>query len=104
MKMLVLGGGLQGSACAFDLLRSKAVEAVTIADIAPEKLPSWLPTQDPRLKAVKLDARDEAAALALMKGHDAVMSALPSTSTARWPGSRLKRAATFPTSAATPKS
>jgi lysine 6-dehydrogenase len=77
MKMLVLGGGLQGSACAFDLLRSKAVEAVTIADIAPEKLPSWLPTQDPRLKAVKLDAKDEAAALALMKGHDAVMSALP---------------------------
>ncbi|HET7601474.1 MAG TPA: saccharopine dehydrogenase C-terminal domain-containing protein [Gemmatimonadales bacterium] len=77
MKMLVLGGGLQGSACAFDLLRSKGVEAVTIADIAPEKLPSWLTTHDPRLKTVKLDAKDEAAALALMQGHDAVMSALP---------------------------
>ena len=77
MKMLVLGGGLQGSACAFDLLRSKGVESVTIADIAPEKLPAWLPTDDQRLKVVKLDAKDEAAALALMQGHDAVMSALP---------------------------
>ena len=77
MKMLVLGGGLQGSACAFDLLRSKGVESVTIADIAPEKLPRWLKAEGGRLKAVRLDAKDETAALALMQGHDAVMSALP---------------------------
>lgn len=78
MKMLVLGGGLQGSACAYDLLRSGSVESVTIADIAPDKLPAWLVKADgSRLKAVRLDATDEAAALALMKGHQSVMSALP---------------------------
>ena len=78
MKMLVLGGGLQGSACAYDLLRSGSVESVTIADIAPDKLPAWLvKAGGSRLKAVRLDATDEAAALALMKGHQSVMSALP---------------------------
>ncbi len=77
MKMLVLGGGLQGSACAFDLLHNQAVESVTIADIMPDKLPSWLGTRDRRLMTVKLDANDERAALALMQGHDSVMSALP---------------------------
>ena len=77
MKMLVLGGGLQGSACAYDLLRNPAVTSVTVADIAPDRLPSWLTTNDSRLTTSRLDAKDEAAALALMKGHDAVMSALP---------------------------
>jgi lysine 6-dehydrogenase len=77
MKMLVLGGGLQGSACAYDLLHSDAVTAVTIADIAPDRLPPWLPTKDARLTVAKLDASDNAAVLACMQGHDAVMSALP---------------------------
>jgi len=77
MKMLVLGGGLQGSACAYDLLRNPAVTSVTVADIAPDRLPPWLTTNDPRLTISRLDAKDEAAALALMQGHDAVMSALP---------------------------
>ena len=77
MKMLVLGGGLQGSACAYDLLRNPAVTSVTVADIAPDRLPSWLTTNDSRLTTSRLDAKYEAAALALMKGHDAVMSALP---------------------------
>ncbi len=78
MKMLVLGGGLQGSACAYDLLRNDAVTAVTIADIAPDKLPRWLTSVGgTRLTPVKFDAGNEQAALALMKGHDSVMSALP---------------------------
>ena len=78
MKMLVLGAGLQGCACAYDLLRSDAVEAVTIADIQPDRLPDWLVAAGKgRLKAVKLDAKDEAAVGQLMQGHDAVMSALP---------------------------
>jgi lysine 6-dehydrogenase len=77
MKMLVLGGGLQGSACAYDLLHSDAAAAVTIADISPDRLPPWLPTKDPRLTVATLDASDNAAVLACMRGHDAVMSALP---------------------------
>ena len=78
MKMLVLGAGLQGCACAYDLLRSDAVEAVTIADIQPDRLPDWLVAAGKgRLNAVKLDAKDEAAVGKLMQGQDAVMSALP---------------------------
>ena len=78
MKMLVLGAGLQGCACAYDLLKSDAVEAVTIADIQPDRLPDWLVAAGKgRLNAVKLDAKDEAAVGKLMQGHDAVMSALP---------------------------
>ena len=33
MRMLVLGAGLQGAACAWDLLRSRGVTTVTIADL-----------------------------------------------------------------------
>ena len=78
MKMLVLGAGLQGCACAYDLLQSDAVEAVTIADIHPDRLPKWLVAAGKgKLNPVKLDAKDEAAVGKLMQGHDAVMSALP---------------------------
>ena len=38
MKMLVLGAGLQGSACAFDLLQDPEVTQVTLADIQPERM------------------------------------------------------------------
>jgi lysine 6-dehydrogenase len=78
MKMLVLGAGLQGCACAYDLLQSGAVESVTIADIHPDRLPKWLVAAGKgKLNPVKLDAKDEAAVSRLMQGHDAVMSALP---------------------------
>jgi lysine 6-dehydrogenase len=33
MKMLVLGAGLQGSACAYDLLQDNAVSEVRLADL-----------------------------------------------------------------------
>jgi lysine 6-dehydrogenase len=75
--MLVLGGGLQGSACAWDLLRTSDAD-VTLADQKPGALPAFLkPDKGKRLKAVKLDARDPAAVGLLIAGHDAVMSALP---------------------------
>jgi lysine 6-dehydrogenase len=79
MKMLVLGAGLQGCATAFDLLQNPAVTQVTIADLHPEALAPFL---DPykgtdRLKAVKVDVKDLPAVTALMRGHVAVMSAIP---------------------------
>ena len=79
MRMLVLGAGLQGSACAFDLLRSEGVERVVIADINVGDFPPFLEKQrsDPRLQAVTLDARDPSAVLALMREADACMNALP---------------------------
>ena len=78
MKMLVLGAGLQGCACAFDLLRDPEVTQVTIADLQPERMARFLSKlEDPRLRPVTLDVTDHAAVATVMKGHDAVMSALP---------------------------
>src|SRR5690606_13416048 len=78
MDMLVLGAGLQGCACAFDLLQSSDVSTVTLADLKPDSLPAWLTAAGgDRLKVVKLDVKDHAAVLEVMRGHTAVMSAIP---------------------------
>lgn len=77
--MLVLGAGLQGSACAYDLLQNPAVERVTLADIDVNSLPPFLERYrgDARLELVRLDARDEKAVLAAMGRAQACMNALP---------------------------
>jgi lysine 6-dehydrogenase len=78
MRMLVLGAGLQGCACAYDLLQSSAVERVTLADLRPEKLPKFLAGDwAGRLRTVRLDVSDSAAVHAAFDGHAAVMSAIP---------------------------
>ncbi len=78
MRMLVLGAGLQGSACAYDLLQDAEVEQVRIADIRIDHLPHFLaPYSGPRLLPTHLDVRDEAAVLGAMRESDAVMSAIP---------------------------
>jgi lysine 6-dehydrogenase len=78
MKMLVLGAGLQGSACAFDLLQDPEVTEVRLADIKIQNLPSFLsPYSGKRLIPTPLDVRDGDAVHALMRECDAVMSALP---------------------------
>jgi len=77
VRILVLGGGLQGSACALDLLRNSEA-AVTLADARVETLaPSLRSEKGKRLQTVKLDARDHTAVLELMASHDAAASALP---------------------------
>ena len=77
MRMLVLGAGLQGSACAYDLLQQSAVERVTLADLKPGRLPAFLKKKDKRLVTARLDAQQSVRLRKLMHGHDAVMSALP---------------------------
>jgi lysine 6-dehydrogenase len=78
MKMLVLGAGLQGSACAYDLLQHDDVTEVRLADIRVGDLPSFLaPLSGHRLIPTPLDVRDDEAVAALMRESDAVMSALP---------------------------
>lgn len=76
MDMLVLGGGLQGSACAYDLLTQADVRKVTLADVRDDAGAGFLP-DDPRLERRTLDFSDEKAALELMTRHDVVMSAAP---------------------------
>lgn len=78
MRMLVLGAGLQGSACAYDLLQNPEVSQVRLADVKLDHLPSFLARwSGPRLLPTPLDVRDREAVLAVMRESDAVMSAIP---------------------------
>src|SRR5580765_4906285 len=80
MKMLVLGAGLQGCACAYDLLQNPAVSQVTLADLRPDHLPPFLAERgdwDGRLRTVRLDVTDPVAVQETLRGHTAVMSAIP---------------------------
>ena len=78
MRMLVLGAGLQGSACAYDLLQQSAVQRVTLADLKPGRLPAFLKNnRDKRLVTARLDAKQSVRLRKLMRGHDAVLNALP---------------------------
>lgn len=77
MRMLVLGAGQQGSACAYDLL-TRTEHDVVLADLSVEKLPIFLqPHLGGRLTAQSLDARDPAALREAMRGVTATMNALP---------------------------
>ena len=78
MRMLVLGAGLQGSACAYDLLQNPDVTEVRLADLKVDHLPAFLaPYSGKRLLPTHLDVRDVAAVRAVMRESDAVMSAIP---------------------------
>src|SRR5215210_7590321 len=80
MKMLVLGAGLQGCACAYDLLQNPAVTQVTLADLRPDHLPPFLAERgdwDGRLRTVRLDVTDPVAVQETLRGHTSVMSAIP---------------------------
>ena len=78
MHFVVLGCGLQGTACALDLLRAEGVERVVVADLEPQ-LPPFLESyrDDPRLDLVLLDAGDEEAVRDVLAGADACLNALP---------------------------
>lgn len=78
MRMLVLGAGLQGSACAYDLLQNPEVKEVRLADLHTGHLAQFLaPYSGERLIFTPLDVRDKEAVLALMRQSDAAMSAIP---------------------------
>lgn len=79
MRMLVLGAGLQGSACAYDLLQNPRVERVILADVRLDHLPEFIAQYrtDLRLELRQLDARDDTAVRAIMNGVDGCMNALP---------------------------
>ncbi|MDQ2889218.1 MAG: saccharopine dehydrogenase NADP-binding domain-containing protein [Gemmatimonadota bacterium] len=78
MRMLVLGAGLQGSACAYDLLQNADVEEVRLADLHIDHLADFLkPYSGKRLIPTPLDVRNAEAVRALMGECDAVMSAIP---------------------------
>jgi lysine 6-dehydrogenase len=79
MRMLVLGAGLQGSACAYDLLQNPAITEVRLADRESVALPGFLSlyADDPRLVRIALDAKDSTAITRAMSGVTGAMCALP---------------------------
>ncbi|MGH7567899.1 MAG: saccharopine dehydrogenase family protein [Gemmatimonadales bacterium] len=77
VRMLVLGAGLQGSACAYDLLQQVEVERVTLADRRPNRLPPFLRAAGRRLRLARVNVEDMSRLGRLVRGHDAVLCALP---------------------------
>ncbi len=79
MRMLVLGAGLQGSACAYDLLQNPAITEVRLADQRVDRLPAFLQSYigKGRLTTIQLDVKDTTAVAAAMAGVQSVMCALP---------------------------
>ncbi|NUS97467.1 MAG: saccharopine dehydrogenase, partial [Gemmatimonadaceae bacterium] len=78
MRMLVLGAGLQGSACAYDLLQNPEVKEVRLADLRIDHLAPFLASYSgKRLIPTHVDVRDRDAVRAVMRESDAVMSAIP---------------------------
>lgn len=79
MHMLVLGAGLQGGACAYDLLQNPAISEVRLADRTVDHLPAFLQPYagGERLKLITLDVADAAAVRTAMAGVKSVMSAIP---------------------------
>jgi lysine 6-dehydrogenase len=77
--MLVLGAGLQGSACAYDLLQNPSITEVRLADKSVEHLPAFLEPYigGERLKLITIDVKDPAAVKAAMAGVKSVMCAIP---------------------------
>lgn len=82
MKLLVIGAGMMGSAAAYDMARSPAVESVTLADLdksrvrtAVHHINKLLGTK--KVVAAKVDASRPTDAAKLMRGHTGVLSAVP---------------------------
>ncbi len=77
MKILILGAGLQGRACAFDLLTNTDAEVV-LADADPVDLPGFLTEHVGRRLSVRpVDANDENQLRKLIGSADGVLNALP---------------------------
>ena len=78
MKILVLGGGAQGSACALDLARTPGVDRVVLADVDVSRPRAFLePHLASKIELRQVDAGNEARVRALMREADGVACALP---------------------------
>ncbi|MDQ1523732.1 MAG: hypothetical protein QOE47_1656 [Pyrinomonadaceae bacterium] len=76
MKILVIGAGRMGLGAAYDLAHnSPEVAAVTVADLDAERARSVVSAvNSEKLTPAAVDVSDQAQTIALMRGHDAVIS------------------------------
>ena len=82
MRLLVIGAGMMGAAAAYDMARTPAVEAVTLADSDVRRAKGAAKRINKLARRTKvtpshLDASRESDAAKLMRGHDAALSAVP---------------------------
>ena len=78
MKFMILGSGMQGRACAFDMLRNPETEEVLLCDSLDKNLAlakKFL--KSPKVKTLKLDATDLAKIKKLAAERDALVSCVP---------------------------
>ena len=78
MRFLILGSGMQGRACAFDMLRNPKTEKVLLADSSDASLAearAFLKSK--KAQTLKLDAAETAKVAKLAKDFDVVVSCLP---------------------------
>lgn len=86
MKIAVIGAGMQGSACAFDLARSPGVEEIRLFDHHPDRLNSAASLtnasaqeagKSPAVRTEILEVGDAAAVRRALAGADSAISAVP---------------------------
>jgi lysine 6-dehydrogenase len=87
MRMLVLGAGRMGLGAVHDLVSQPDVTEVTIADFDGAKA-SAIAARYPKARAAQIDCNDQAAVVALMRGHASAISCVN-----YWLNERLARAA-----------
>lgn len=77
-RYFIVGSGMQGRACAYDLLRDPRTEKVLMADVSEKGLAAakkWL--KSPKVETRRLDASDLAAVKKLARGRDVTISCAP---------------------------
>lgn len=74
MRMLVLGAGRMGLGAAHDLAAQSDVTEVTVADVDLAKANDIAARVGPKVRAAKIDCKDQAAVVALMRGHASAIS------------------------------
>ncbi|MBI5240716.1 MAG: saccharopine dehydrogenase NADP-binding domain-containing protein [Elusimicrobia bacterium] len=78
MRFMILGAGMQGRACAFDMLKNPATTEVLLADSSPKMLAAAKTyLKSPKVKTAAADAGDTARVKKLAAGRDVLVSAVP---------------------------
>ena len=78
MRFMILGSGMQGRACAFDMLANPEVEEVFLADSSASSLASakrYLKSQ--KVRTMRVDAADTSRIRKLAAKYDVLVSAVP---------------------------
>lgn len=77
MNLVILGAGLMARGAAFDFLNNPKVTSLTVTDTSDDALRSFRERfPDPRLKTMKLDAKDTAGVRSLLADADGVFCSI----------------------------